>query len=73
VIPRLGSVMDQYCKLYLKLWQDAVLIEKGEERQFAQRKKEAVRKMMKENDPGYYFMVNIFGEDTTRKVFDLIF
>lgn len=73
VIPKLGSVIDQYCKLYLKLWQEAVLIEKGEERQFAQRKKEAVRKMMKENDPGYYFMVNIFGEDKTRKVFDLIF
>jgi len=73
VIPRLGSVVEQYCKLYLKLWQEAVMIEKGEERQFAQRKKEAVRKMMKENDPGYYFMVNIFGEDTTRQVFDLIF
>lgn len=73
VIPQLGSVVDRYCKLYLKLWQEAVMIENGEERQFAQRKKAAVRKLMKENDPGYYFMVNIFGEDKTKKVFDLIF
>jgi len=72
-ISQLASIVDQYCTLYLKLWQEATLIEPKEERQFAQRKKEAVRKMMKENDPGYYFMVNIFGEDKTRKIFDLIF
>lgn len=72
-IPRLVPIMNEYCKLYLKLWQGSASIEKNEERQFCKRKKEAVRKMMKENDPGYHFMVNIFGEDKTRKVFDLIF
>jgi len=72
-VPKLGSVIEEYCKLYVKLWQDAVKIENSEERQFSQKKKAAVRKMMKENDPGYYFMVNIFGQDTTTKVFDFIF
>lgn len=72
-IPRLGPIVDEYCELYFKLWKEAVSIEQGEERQFCKRKKEAVRKMMKENDPGYYFMVNVFGEDKTRKIFDLIF
>lgn len=73
VVPKLGSVIEEYCKLYVKLWQDAVKIENSEERQFSQKKKAAVRKMMKENDPGYYFMVNIFGQETTTKVFDFIF
>ena len=72
-VPKLGSVIEEYCKLYIKLWQDAVRIENSEERHFSQKKKAAVRKMMKENDPGYYFMVNIFGQDTTTKVFDFIF
>jgi hypothetical protein len=72
-VPKLGSVIEEYCKLYIKLWQDAVKIENNEERQFSQKKKAAVRKMMKENDPGYYFMVNIFGQDMTTKVFDFIF
>ena len=73
VMPKLGPVIEEYCKLYVKLWQDAAKIENSEERQFSQRKKAAVRKMMKENDPGYYFMVNIFGQETTTKVFDFIF
>ena len=72
-VPKLGSVIEEYCKLYVKLWQDADKIENSEERQFSQKKKAAVRKMMKENDPGYYFMVNIFGQETTTKVFDFIF
>ena len=72
-IPRLVPIVDEYTKLYLKLWQDSASIEKNEEKKFCKRKKEALRKMMEENDPGYHFMVNIFGEDKTRKVFDLIF
>lgn len=72
-VPRLGSIIEEYCKLYVKLWQDAAKIENSEERQFSQKKKAAVRKMMKENDPGYYFMVNLFGRETTSKVFDFVF
>ena len=45
----------------------------GEELDFCKRKKEATRKLMKENDPGYPFMVNVFGEEKTRKVFDIVF
>ena len=45
----------------------------GEELDFCKRKKEATRKLMKENDPGYPFMVNIFGEEKTHKVFDIVF
>jgi ribosomal protein S6 len=48
-------------------------VTRSEERAFAMRKREAARRIMKENDPGYYFMVNIFGQETTTKVFDFIF
>ena len=73
IISHLTPILVEYCSLYLKLWRDARPIEQSEEGEFCKRKKAAVRKMMKENDPGYFFMVKVFGEDKTRKVFDLIF
>ena len=72
-IQRLSPIVDEICQLYLKLWKDSRPINQNEEAQFCKRKKAAVKKMMKENDPGYYFMINIFGEENTRKVFDLLF
>jgi len=28
---------------------------------------------MKANDPGYAFMIDVFGKESTRKVFDSVF
>jgi hypothetical protein len=43
------------------------------EREFVTRRREAVRRLMKENDPGYPLMVNLFGKEQTAQVFDIVF
>jgi len=50
-----------------------MILNDGPEKQFYLRKKAAARKLMKANDPGYPFMVNVFGEENTREVFDSVF
>ena len=37
------------------------------------KKKAATRTLMKANDPGYPFMVSVFGEEKTKSVFDSVF
>jgi hypothetical protein len=37
------------------------------------RKKMAARALMKANDPGYPFMIDVFGEERTRRVFNIVF
>lgn len=73
IIHDLGPVVDEYSKLYIKLWQEAKTFDQDEERQFCKRKKEATRKLLRENDPGYYPLLNILGEDKTNRLFDLFF
>jgi hypothetical protein len=67
------EVASEYIQTYIKCWEKAEPLTASEELDFCKRKKEATRKLMKENDPGYPFMVNVFGEDKTRKVFDIVF
>jgi len=67
------EVMSVYGNAYMGCWEKAEPLQAGEERDFCIRKKEAVRKLMKENDPGYPFMVDVFGEEKTNKVFDHVF
>lgn len=45
----------------------------GDDKDFSIRKKEALKKLMKQNDPGYPIMANAFGNELTDKVFDIIF
>jgi len=66
------SSVKQLCKNYFSIIDSAVATE-GDEKKFSKRKKEAVRKLMKENDPGYPIMIGAFGEELTGKVFDIIF
>jgi len=69
---RLPQLFNEYVRTYSKLWQQAEQVS-DDTRNFYLRKKAATRKLMKGNDPGYPIMVGIFGEEKTRKVFDLVF
>ena len=72
-ISRLPEVMKEYIQAYVKLWQEAEQVVKKPEHDFYLKKKEATRLLMKGNDPGFPIMAGIFGEERTRKVFDLVF
>jgi len=72
-IPKIPAVLSLYCNAYAELLRKAVPSTYAEDRKFSKRKKEGVRKLMKENDPGYPIMLSIFGEENTGKVFDIVF
>jgi len=70
LVPRAAQA---YIERYCELWQQADPVREGPERDFYRQKRAATRTLMKENDPGYAFMVDVFGEEQTRAVFDLVF
>ena len=72
-IEKIPAVLNAYIGAYIALWEKASRLDDGPEKQFYLRKKTATRKLMKANDPGYAFMIDVFGEDNTRKVFDSVF
>lgn len=72
-VAALAPVVQEYAAAYLDCYKKAELVAQQEERTFAMRKREAARKIMKENDPGYPLMTNLFGEDRTAKIFDVVF
>jgi hypothetical protein len=72
-VARLAPVLDDYGTLYKNLYNNASPVTSSVEREFAMRRREAVRRIMKENDPGYPLMANLFGKDQTAKIFDIVF
>ncbi len=72
-IAKVPEVTGEYIAKYAELWLQAEPIVGDEDRAYYLRKKAATSKLMKANDPGYHFMVDVFGEETTHKVFDLVF
>jgi hypothetical protein len=72
-VTRLAPLLDDYGTLYKNLYNDASQATSSAERDFAMRKREAVRRLMKENDPGYPLMTGLFGNELTAKVFDIVF
>mgnify|MGYP001813180212 FL=1 len=72
-INKTPEVMKAYITEYIKLWQQAFKLDDGPEKQFFLKKKAATRILMKANDPGYPFMVSVFGEEKTKMVFDSVF
>ncbi len=72
-IPSVPKVAEEYISAYIEMSKNAVPIsnERAKERSIS--KKMAVRGLMKANDPGYPFMVDVFGEERTRRVFDIVF
>jgi len=72
-IEKTSEVLKAYISEYIKLWEKASTLDDDPEKQFYLKKKAATRKLMKANDPGYAFMIDVFGEEATKKVFDYVF
>lgn len=72
-VEKIPAVLNAYIGEYIALWEKASRLDDGPEKQFYLTKKAATRKLMKANDPGYAFMIDVFGEESTRKVFDSVF
>jgi len=71
-IGKVLTLIQEGISSYLEMAKKALPVSE-EERVFLLKKRENVRKQMKNNDPGYPFMVNTFGEKITKKIFDTIF
>lgn len=67
------KITDTYIGAYLELWKKAAPVEKAADLEHYAKKRAATRTLMKGNDPGYPFMIDAFGEETTHAVFDLVF
>lgn len=72
-LSRLTTVVDDYLRAYHALWQQASRLADPLERDHSVRRGRAIRALMKANDPGFPFMVKVFGEETTRRIFDAVF
>jgi len=72
-VTRIPQIAQAYIEEYLMHWKKADPLPAGPEREFSIRKKASTRKLMKGNDPGYPFMIDVFGEERTHKVFDVVF
>jgi hypothetical protein len=72
-VAALAPVVQEYAAAYHECYKKAEPVTRSEERAFAMRRREAARRIMKENDPGYPLMTNLFGEDRTAKIFDVVF
>ena len=72
-IPRVPKVAEEYINVYIEMSNNAVPITDEKIKEHSIRKKMAARALMKANDPGYPFMIDVFGEDRTRRVFNIVF
>jgi hypothetical protein len=72
-IKKTSEVAHLYTSEYCKLWEKAAILDDGLEKEFYLKKKAATRKLMKANDPGYLFMVSVFGKKNTKEVFNSVF
>jgi len=72
-IARVPQASAGYIEKYVELWQQARLIEGAEDKAYYLRKKAATSILMKANDPGYAFMIDVFGEEKTHEVFEQVF
>lgn len=66
------GIVDVYIQAYANLWRAAQPVS-GTERDYYLKKRAATRSLMKGNDPGYPFMVDVFGEENTGRIFDTVF
>ena len=72
-IPHVPKVAEEYINAYIEMSKNAVPITDEKIKEHSIRKKMAARALMKANDPGYPFMIDVFGEDRTRRVFNIVF
>ena len=69
----LSAVLDAYLRAYHDLWKQATLLDDPVERAHSIQRRSAMRALMKANDPGFPYMVNVFGEATTHGIFEAVF
>jgi hypothetical protein len=69
LVPKVTSM---YIAAYLKLVQGAGPVP-AQDRPYYLHRRQQLQALMKANDPGYPFMVDVFGEETTHRVFDQVF
>jgi len=70
---RIPLVMDEYIRVYRDIIHNAGPIEDKELRALCQERKAAISRLLKANDPGYPFMVKVFGQAKTDAVFEVVF
>lgn len=71
-IERVPGIVDAYISAYAALWRQARPVT-GDDLAYYRRKRAATRTLMKGNDPGYPFMIDVFGEENTARIFDAVF
>ena len=72
-IPYVPKVAEEYINAYIEMSNNAVPITDEKIKKHSIRKKMAARALMKANDPGYPFMIDVFGEERTHRVFNIVF
>lgn len=72
-VDRVPDVLAAYIGTYLNLIEQAGPVTDASALSYFRTRKVATRALMKANDPGYPFMVDVFGEETTHAVFDIVF
>lgn len=70
---RNADVLDAYGSAYLNLVETATQLAPGAQLDYASQKHSALREFLGANDPGYKYMLDVFGEDVTQRVGDVIF
>ncbi len=70
---RIPEIVGEYLTVYLDFIKTAQPVEDKKLLKLCSQRKDAVSRLLKANDPGYPFMINVFGKDKTEKVFDVVF
>jgi hypothetical protein len=70
---RIAEVVDAYADAYISLCDNATVLEVGERRSYAEKKHTSLRDFLSQNDPGYPYMIEAFGEEKTKEIMDVIF
>ncbi len=70
---QIADVVDAYGKMYISLCDNATQLEEGAARSYATQKLTALRTLLRTNDPGYPYMLEVFGEAVTQEIMDVIF
>ncbi len=72
-ISKMPEMAIKYISSYTGIIQQASPVADEKEKNRCINRKMAARELMKANDPGYPFMIDVFGEEKTRRVFDIVF
>lgn len=69
----LSDALKEYCETYILNVELSEMLEDQTDKEYAATKLDSFLTLLKENDPGYEYMINAFGQEITDGVFDIIF